>query len=96
MDVESITLTYRSPRELCDEVRALGASPLDDRWPALPSGRRARLLMEALAARRDSSGRIPLTFEVAYGHAWKPAPRTVGVSAVSLESLRQGLPRGKQ
>jgi malonyl-CoA O-methyltransferase len=52
--------------------------------------------MEALDARRDSAGRIPLTFEVAYGHAWKPAPRTVGVSTVSLESLRQGLPRGKQ
>jgi malonyl-CoA O-methyltransferase len=96
MDVESITLTYRSPRELCDEVRALGASPLDDRWPALPSGRRARLLLEALAARRDTAGRIPLTFEVAYGHAWKPEPRTVGVSKVSLESLRQGPPRGKQ
>jgi malonyl-CoA O-methyltransferase len=96
MDVESITLTYRSPRELCDEVRALGASPLDDRWPALPSGRQARLLMEALAARRDRAGRIPLTFEVAYGHAWKPAPREAGVSTVTLESLRQRLPRGKQ
>ena len=43
-----------------------------------------------------AAGRIPLTFEVAYGHAWKPAPRTVGVSKVSLESLRQGPPRGKQ
>jgi hypothetical protein len=41
-------------------------------------------------------GRIPLTFEVAYGHAWKPAPRLVGVSKVSLESLRAGLSRGKQ
>lgn len=96
MDVESITLTYRSPRELCDEVRALGANPLDDRWPALPSGRRARLLMEALAACGDSEGRIPLTFEVAYGHAWKPAPRPVGVSTVSVEALRRGLSRGKQ
>ncbi len=54
MDVETITLTYPGPRDLLDEVRALGASPLDDRWPALPSGRQARLLLDALAARRDA------------------------------------------
>jgi malonyl-CoA O-methyltransferase len=58
----------------------------------LPSGRRARRLLEALAAHRDADGRIPLTFEVAYGHAWKPAPRTVGVSAISVEDLRRQLP----
>ena len=96
MDVETITLTYSSPQALLDEVRALGASPLDNRWPALPSGRQARLLLDALVARRDGMGRIPLTFEVAYGHAWKPAPRAVGVSKVSLESLHAGLSRGKQ
>ncbi len=96
MDVETITLTYPDPRALLAEVRALGASPLDDRWPALPSGRQARRLLDALAARRDSLGRIPLTFEVAYGHAWKPAPRAVGVSKVSLASLRDGLSHRKQ
>ena len=92
MDVEKITLTYADPRELLAEVRGLGGNPRDDRPPGLPSGRRARRLLEALAAHRDADGRIPLTFEVAYGHAWKPAPRTVGVSAISVEDLRRQLP----
>jgi len=91
MDVEHLTLTYRSPQDLLREVRALGANPRDDRWPALPSGRRARLLLEALAARRAADGRIPLTFEIAYGHAWKTAPRVAGVSTVGVAALRQQL-----
>lgn len=102
MDVEHLTLTFRSPQELLREVRALGANPRDDRWPALPSGRCARRLLDALAARRTADGRIPLTFEIAYGHAWKPAPRVAGVSTVGVDALRQQLsarartPRGKR
>lgn len=102
MDVEHLTLTFRSPEDLLREVRALGANPRDDRSPALPSGRHARLLLDALAARRAADGRIPLTFEIAYGHAWKPAPRVAGVSTVGVDALRQQLsdlarmPRGKR
>jgi malonyl-CoA O-methyltransferase len=25
---------------------------------------------------RDGDGRLPATFEVVYGHAWKPRPKT--------------------
>lgn len=96
MDVETITLTYPGPRDLLEEARALGANPLDDRWPALPSGRQARQLLDALAARRDASGRIALSFEVAYGHAWRPAPREPGVSKISLDSLRERLSHRNQ
>lgn len=31
--------------------------------------------VDALAARRQADGTIPLTFEIIYGHAWKAAPR---------------------
>jgi malonyl-CoA O-methyltransferase len=88
MDVEMVTLTFADPRDLLAEVRALGGNPRDDRALALPSGRQARLLLEALAKRRNADGRIELTFEIAYGHAWKPAPRAKGVSVVSVEALR--------
>jgi malonyl-CoA O-methyltransferase len=94
MDVEHLTLTFRTPRELLREVRSLGANPRDDRWSALTSGRRARLLLDALAAGRGTDGRISLTFEIAYGHAWKPAPRArAGVGAVSVDYLRAQLAR---
>lgn len=75
MDVEVLRLTYASPQALLREVRALGANPRDDRAATLPGGRRARALLAALDAGRDADGRITLTVEVAYGHAWKPQPR---------------------
>lgn len=91
MDVETIRLTYASPQDLLAEARALGGNPRDDRMQTLPGGRRARLLLAALEAQRDQDGRIPLTFEVAYGHAWKPVARDAGATVISLDRLRAGL-----
>lgn len=96
MDVETIRLTYASPAELLAEVRGLGANPRDDRLAHLLSGRQARALHAALEAQRGADGRIALSFEVAYGHAWKPAPRVAGLSTVSLAQLRSGPPRAAQ
>ena len=92
MDAEVLTLTYRSARDLLVEVRALGGNPRDDRAAGLPSGRRARSLLDALDARTGDDGRIRLTFEVAYGHAWKPVPRS-GTTAVTVDALRADLAR---
>lgn len=91
MDVETIRLTYASADALLAEARALGGNPRADRNQALRAGGRA--LRGALERRRDVSGRIPLTFEVAYGHAWKPAPKSATQSVVSLDGLRATLPR---
>jgi len=91
MDVETIRLTYGSAHELLAEVRALGGNPRDDRARGLVAGTRARALLAALERRRDTAGRIPLTFEVAYGHAWKPAPRSATEAVISLDRLRTGL-----
>jgi malonyl-CoA O-methyltransferase len=91
MDVETIRLTYASARELLAEARALGGNPRDDRRRAIISGARARGLLAALERRRDTTGRIALTFEVAYGHAWKPAPKSPPESVISLDRLRAGL-----
>lgn len=75
MDVERLRLTYGSPSDLVREVRALGANPRDDRATGLPSTRQCRDLMAALGAQRDADGRVAVTIEVAYGHAWRPQPR---------------------
>jgi len=92
MDAEVITLTYSSARDLLVEVRALGGNPRDDRAGGLPSARQARSLLDALNAQAGEDGRIRLTFEVAYGHAWKPAPRP-STTAVSVDALRADLAR---
>jgi malonyl-CoA O-methyltransferase len=92
MDAEVLTLTYRSPQDLLREVRALGGNPRDDREGTLPSGRQARSLLDALGAQAGDDGVIRLTFEVAYGHAWKPAPRSAEAT-VRVDDLRDELAR---
>ena len=75
MDMERITLTYESPRALLAELKAIGATNRTrGRLRGLMGRRRFERAMRALEALRDS-GRIPATFEVIYGHAWKVAPR---------------------
>jgi malonyl-CoA O-methyltransferase len=93
MDAETIRLTYPTPRALLQEVAALGGNPRDDRAGGLPPGRRARALLAALEAARAADGRIALTFEIAYGHAWKPQPRLRRAASVPLEEVRAQLRR---
>ena len=77
MDMETLTLTYPNSESLFRELRALGASnSLACRRRALTGARRwARMLAELEKFRSD--GRLPASFEVVYGHAWKPEPRLV-------------------
>jgi malonyl-CoA O-methyltransferase len=93
MDAETIRLTYASPQALLHEVAALGGNPRDDRASGLVGGTKARALLAALDEKRDGQGRITLSFEIAYGHAWKPAPRVRGQASVPLERLRDELRR---
>ena len=93
MDAETIRLTYTSPQALLREVAALGGNPCDDRATGLVAGNRARALLSALRETSDAEGRIALSFEVAYGHAWKPQPRARGQSTVRLDDLRAQLRR---
>ncbi|MGL4574070.1 MAG: methyltransferase domain-containing protein [Burkholderiaceae bacterium] len=92
MDVEVLTLTYASPQALVDELRALGGNAHGQRTPHLTGRARWQRFLDALAAQADAEGRIPLTIEIAYGHAWKPAPKPPpGVATVSVQSLKESL-----
>ncbi|WP_408639499.1 methyltransferase domain-containing protein [Noviherbaspirillum autotrophicum] len=74
MDMETVTVTYASADKLIADVRAWGGNPLGNRCRGL-LGRRAReSVFEALAQNRDADGKIPLTFEIIYGHAFRPTP----------------------
>jgi malonyl-CoA O-methyltransferase len=57
------------------DVRAWGGSPLAGRRRGLlGTGAWARIV-KTLEQRRLSNGRIPLTFEIIYGHAFRPVSR---------------------
>jgi malonyl-CoA O-methyltransferase len=90
MDVETLTLTYTSAAALIDDLRALGGNAHAQRTAHLVSRARWQRFLQALDAQQDPQGRIALTVEVAYGHAWKPAPRRTDsqVHTVSVEALR--------
>ena len=74
MDMEQITLTYADPEALVRELKRLGATNATRGRPhgLMGRGRWQRMLAALDARRRD--GRVPATFEVVYGHAWKGTP----------------------
>jgi malonyl-CoA O-methyltransferase len=76
MDREDIVLTYATPRLLIADQRHLGVrnrifGALDWR-----SARRAFACWP-----RNAEGRLPVTFEVVYGQAWKAPPRPARMTA---------------
>ncbi len=75
MDMETITVTYDTVDKLMSDVRAWGGNPLASRRRGLLGRRAWSGVREALEQKRDRNGKIPLTFEVIYGHAFRPAPK---------------------
>lgn len=75
MDMETITVTYADPLKLLEDVKAWGGNPLATRRRALLGRAAYRRMLDALESGRRADGTLPLTFEVVYGHAFRPAPR---------------------
>lgn len=76
MDMETITVTYADADRLLADVRAWGGNPLQTRSRGL-LGRAAHARMRAaLEAKRRPDGTLPLSFEIIYGHAFRPVART--------------------
>jgi malonyl-CoA O-methyltransferase len=90
LDQETITLAWPSPEALLAELHQLGGNAAPDRFAGLRTPAWRRRLLGALDARRGSDGRIALSFEVAYGHAFKAAPRQRAGEpvTVSLDEMR--------
>jgi malonyl-CoA O-methyltransferase len=87
MDMEVVTLTYATPTALMRELKALGAANATRGRPRGLTGRRrfSKVTGELEKLMRD--GRVPATFEVVYGHAWKGEPKRTaeGLPIVKLD-----------
>ncbi len=90
MDMENITVTYATPQRLLQDVRAWGGNPLESRRQGLLGRAAYAQLLRALEQLRDVDGKIPLSFEVIYGHAFRPVPKT---TASGESIIRFDLPR---
>lgn len=102
MDMERLTLSYSSAAALLDDLRDLGRNLGSQRFSHLRSrGWRLRL-EKAIEARlpRSDDGRLPLTIEVIYGHAFKAEPRAPrdgpASTSVSVDEMRSMLRSGRR
>jgi len=92
MDMERITLTFETPERLLQELRGLGRNLHVARFAGLRGRGWHQQLLKALAQQP-----LQLTFEVIYGHAFKPTPRlaVAAHSEISLSDMRAALARGR-
>ncbi len=92
MDMEVITLTYDDLDAMFAELRAAGS------MCAMKARRHGLTGRQAWASARDAyeklrhDGKLPATFEIVYGHAWKAAPKQTpdGRAIVRFDLPRKG------
>jgi malonyl-CoA O-methyltransferase len=91
MDMETITVTYADLGKLLSEVRAFGGNPLISHRCGLIGRDAWKRMVDALEAARQPDSRLPLTFEIIYGHAFRPAPRktAAGEAIVRFEPRKR-------
>ncbi|MEP7297825.1 MAG: biotin synthase [Burkholderiales bacterium] len=90
MDQETLTLRWSTPRALLAELRSLGGNTAPERFAGLRTPRWQARLERELESLAAPDGTLGLSFEVAYGHAFKAAPRLRAGEAtrVSLDDMR--------
>ena len=78
MDMEMVTLSYLEVGALARDLRRSGQSNVETgrRRGLMAPDAWTRMVAAYEASRRD--GRLPATFEIVYGHAWKGSPRILG------------------
>jgi len=76
IDVETLTLTYASLGDLFRDLRQSGSACAHSARRRGLMGRSSWRAACAEYEKRMTDGRLPATFEVVYGHAWKGEPKT--------------------
>ncbi|MFN7085135.1 MAG: malonyl-ACP O-methyltransferase BioC [Burkholderiales bacterium] len=88
MDMEIFTLTYAEVRDLMRDLKAIGAHNVTRGRPAGLSGKAQLMAVTRSYETLRRDGRLPATFEVVYGHAWKPRPRPTGRPVIEIKEVR--------
>lgn len=92
LEMEHITLTYHDVRAVMQDLRSIGAhnATAGRAQGMMGKAKWARIVQKYEALRRD--GRLPATFEIVYGHAWKVPPNKTadGRAVVRMDRMRGG------
>ncbi|WP_370263763.1 methyltransferase domain-containing protein [Limnobacter sp.] len=98
MEMEKLTLTYTSPQALLSEWHSVVGNNLAQQPAGLMSRKRyTQALQQLEGLRQNATGRIPLTLELIYGHAWKverPPKQPVATVKISDIGGRSGPKQG--
>ena len=94
MDVERYTLTYDDVMSVMRDLKSIGAhNAADGRSRGLQGKQFLKSLTEYYEqfrlGNKAQGGKLPATFEVVYGHAWKAAPKNKldnGVSPITFRA----------
>ncbi|SMM99912.1 Biotin synthesis protein BioC [uncultured Candidatus Thioglobus sp.] len=84
MEMETLTLTYESVTDLFQDLKSIGAQTVEKRTKSLTGKGKFQSMIKMYESYRKD-GKLPATYEVIYGHAWK---KTSKVGALSIENLR--------
>ena len=82
MEMEKLTLTYERVLDLMRDLKGIGAQSVENRSKSLTGKTKFMKMLEMYESYREN-GKIPATYEVIYGHAWK---NDVKFEAISLEN----------
>jgi malonyl-CoA O-methyltransferase len=75
MEMERITLTYDDVRAVMQDLKSIGAN---NATAGRASGMMGKATWQRVTENYEKlrcEGKLPATFEIIYGHAWKPAPK---------------------
>jgi malonyl-CoA O-methyltransferase len=99
--MERITLTFSSPERLLEELRGLGRNLHVGRFQSLRGKGWLKKLHSQLQTHLTDTQepkRLRLTFEIIYGHAFKPQPRipVKAETTLTMDEMRAALqsPKG--
>ena len=100
MDMERLTLTYQSAADLLRDLRAWGRNLHPQRFPGTRTKCWRQDLLNALESARNSEqhpGKLTMSFEIIYGHAFKAAPTHAvkPLTRVELSDMKQMLRSGQ-
>ncbi len=70
MEMETLTLTYDKVIDLMRDLKGIGAQTVRNRSKSLTGKTKFKKMIDMYESYR-SEGKLPATYEVIYGHAWK-------------------------
>jgi len=96
MDMQRLTLSWKSPQALLDDVRALGGNALRGRFRGLLGRASHDEWLRAIESLRGTDGLVRCTIEIAFGHAWCPdrKRRSDGLASIEFQPRRRNADAG--